>query len=135
MIKHLVYGKSICTATMHLLENVAPEVYKAYFPQSISASEAVSLAAPDAGSEHNYKKWPPSQKSSFFPTDQVCAEDPDWNLTSNSPPSLAARCIQTLARFFSVKPDIALRLTAGDRAKFLSKIMYNFILDSIHTYI
>ena len=109
---------------MHLLENVAPEVYKAYFPHSIAASDAVSITAADAGSEHNYKKWPPIEKSPFFPSDQICAEDPDWNLESNSPPSLAARCVQTLARFFSVKPDIALRLTAGDRAKFLSKIIF-----------
>ena len=109
---------------MHLLEDVAPAVYKAYFPHSISASEAVSLSAPDAGSEHNYKKWPP-ERSAFFPPDQICAEDPDWERVGNSPPSLSARCIQVLARFFSLKPDAGCSLKGGNRAKFLSKCNKN----------
>ena len=117
---------------MHLLDNVTTEVYKAYFPRSISSSNAVDLAAPDKGSEHNYKKWPPQEKSPFFPADQICAEDPDWDHSDNSPPSLAARCIQTLARFFSVKPERAANLTGGDRAKFLSEF-YDKIIATVVT--
>lgn len=113
---------------MHLLQDVAPEVYKAYFPGSISNSDAVSLSAPDAGSEQNYKKWPPAEKSHFFPADQICAEDPDWDRIGNSPPTLAARCIQVMARFFSNKPDSGCSLKGGDRAKFLSKLFF-FILN------
>ena len=61
---------------MHLLNDIAPEVYRAYFPQSLAATEAVSLDATDAGCEHNYKKWPPSELSNFFPRDKICADDP-----------------------------------------------------------
>ena len=110
---------------MHLLDNVTTEVYKAYFPRSISSSAAVDLAAPDKGSEHNYKKWPPQEKSPFFPADQICAEDPDWDTSDNCPPSLSARCIQTLARFFSVKPERTAGLKGGDRAKFLNLLSTN----------
>jgi hypothetical protein len=105
---------------MYLLDKVEPEVYRAYFPQSLAASKAVNLNAADGGSEHNYKKWPPSQRSEFFPSELVCAEDPDWDRVGNTPPRLAARCVQTLARFFSLKPNAGCALTGGDRAKFLS---------------
>ena len=110
---------------MHLLNDIAPEVYRAYFPQSLAATEAVSLEATDAGCEHNYKKWPPSELSNFFPRDKICADDPYWDQAENSPPSLAARCIQTLARFFSMKPEFGCALSGGDRARFLS-IVYIF---------
>ncbi len=51
---------------MHLVDNIPPEVYKAYFPRSLAANQAVSLASGDAGAEHNYKKWPPAQR--YVPT-------------------------------------------------------------------
>ena len=60
------------------------------------------------------------EKSYFFPSDIICAEDPDWDRVGISPPSLAARCIQVLARFFSLKPEYGCGLTGGDRANFLS---------------
>ena len=119
------YSAKVYFSDMHLLDNVTTEVYKAYFPRSISSSAAVDLAAPDKGSEHNYKKWPPQEKSPFFPADQICAEDPDWDKSDNCPPSLAARCIQTLARFFSVKPERTAGLKGGDRAKFLNLLSTN----------
>ena len=110
---------------MHLLDNIATEVYKAYFPQSLAATEAVDIEAADGGSEQNYKKWPPSEIPPFFPKDKIVADDPYWNQYDNCPPTLAARCIQTLARFFSVKPEAGCCLTGGDRAKFLSKCSLN----------
>ena len=105
---------------MHLIEGVATEVYNAYFPHSIALSDAVNLSAKDGGSEHNYKKWPVAEKSYFFPADVICSEDPDWDRVGLSPPSLATRCIQVLARFFSNKPDAGCGLKGADRAKFLS---------------
>ena len=62
-----------------------------------------------------------AEKSYFFPSDVISAEDPDWDRVGISPPSLAARTIQVLARFFSAKPDAGCGLRGGDRANFLSK--------------
>ena len=119
--------------SMQLIEGVAPEVYKAYFPHSISGSRSGSLALSDWGSENNLatkKGCIHYEKSPFFPVDRICAEDPDWDRIGNAPPSLAVRCIQTIAKYFSNKPESGCGLRGSERVKFLSK--YSNILFYTH---
>ena len=65
-----------------------------FFPTHLRVWELEKLKKiwiKDGGSEHNYKKWPVAEKSYFFPSDVISAEDPDWDRVGITPPSLAAR--------------------------------------------
>ena len=90
---------------MQLLEDCPSEVYNAYFPRNIVASNNLSFR--EAGSSISTNSVFPA----YFPRGEniVCAEDPEWDRgvkgSGIQPPRLSTRCVQVLAKYFSHKPN------------------------------
>ena len=90
---------------MQLLEDVPAEVYNAYFPRNIVASNNLSFR--EAGNNISTSSVFPA----YFPRGEhiVCAEDPEWDRGIKGlglqPPRLSTRAVQVLAKYFSHKPN------------------------------
>ena len=113
---------------MQLLEDVPAEVYNAYFPRNIVASNNLSFR--EAGNNISTSSVFPA----YFPRAEhiVCAEDPEWDRgvkgSGLQPPRLSTRAVQVLAKYFSHKPNAGSSLKGKVMKPFIALVISFFTL-------